>query len=141
MKKVILMAAITLFGFTAAFAQDNVKKNNKADHQKLTAEQRAEKSTSELDKKLSLTADQKQKIYAIELDRAKKGEAKKSAVQAERKARKADMEADKAKIEQVLTPAQKTKLEALRAEKKAHKKDHKKGGRKDTGTTTPTQEQ
>jgi len=121
MKKLILTMAIAVMGFTATFAQDSAKRA-KRPMAKLTVEQRAEKSTSMMEKRLSLTADQKQKVYAIELDRAKKMEAfrteDKAAIKGKMKERRADLEKGKADLDQILTNDQKSKLDAFRAEAK-----------------------
>ncbi|AZI27162.1 hypothetical protein EA772_18140 [Pedobacter sp. G11] len=135
MKKAILTIAIAVMGLTAAFAQDSTKRVRKP-MPKMTAEQRAEKATARLEKELSLTADQKTKIYAIELENAKKVDAFRSADQADRKEKmkegRATMQAQKAKIDAVLTAEQKTKLEAIRAEAREKGEKMRKGmGRRD----------
>jgi len=135
MKKAILTIAIAVMGLTAAFAQDSTKRVRKP-MPKMTAEQRAEKATARLEKELSLTADQKTKIYAIELENAKKVDAFRSADQADRKEKmkegRATMQAQKAKIDAVLTAEQKTKLEAVRAEAREKGEKMRKGmGRRD----------
>ena len=138
MKKAILTIAIAVMGLTAAFAQDTTKRARRA-MPKMTAEQRAEKVTSRLEKQLSLTADQKTKIYAIELENAKKMEAWRSAdkgdMKGKMKERKAAMDEQKAKIDAVLTADQKTKMDAFRAEAKERGEKMRKGmgnsGRKD----------
>jgi len=121
MKKLILTIAVAVMGFTAVFAQDSTRRVRR-EMPKLTAEQRAEKATGMMDKKLSLTADQKKKVYAIELDRAKKVDAyrseDKSAMKGKMKERKADMDKSKADLEGVLNADQKTKLEVFRSEAK-----------------------
>jgi len=113
--------AIAVMGFTAVFAQDSTRRARR-EMPKLTAEQRAEKATGMMEKKLNLSADQKKKVYAIELDRAKKMEAyrneDKSALKGKMKERKADMDKSKAELDGVLNAEQKTKLEAFRAEAK-----------------------
>ncbi|SDF74334.1 hypothetical protein SAMN05421827_101388 [Pedobacter terrae] len=138
MKKVILTVAIAVMGLTAAFAQDSTKHARRA-MPKMTAEQRAEKVTSRLQKQLSLTTDQKSKIYAIELENAKKMEAWRSAdkgdMKGKMKERKAAMDEQKTKIDAVLTADQKTKMDAFRAEAKERGEKMRKGmgdrGRKD----------
>jgi len=135
MKKAILTIAIAVMGLTAAFAQDSTKRVRKQ-MPKMTAEQRAERATARLEKELSLTADQKTKIYAIELENAKKVDAFRSTDQADRKDKmkegRATMQAQKAKIDAVLTAEQKTKLEAVRAEAREKGEKMRKGmGRRD----------
>lgn len=127
MKRIVLTLAIALIGLTSSYAQT-------AGKQKMTAEQKAEKSTAKLEKTLTLNADQKQKVYAIELDKYKQSEAWHKESSADRKANKDQHIASKketdTKIDQVLTPDQKKKLEDLRTAKKARmqdKKDHHKG--------------
>ncbi|WP_231424438.1 MULTISPECIES: hypothetical protein [Pedobacter] len=119
MKKAILTIAIAVMGLTAAFAQDTTKRVRKQ-MPKMTAEQRAEKATARLEKELSLTADQKTKIYAVELENAKKIDTWRSADQGDMKGkmkdRKESMQAQKAKIDGILTAEQKTKMEAIRSE-------------------------
>jgi len=128
MKKVMLTLAIAVMGLSTVFAQ-NPTKRGKADGPKLTAEQRAEKVTNGLEKALSLTADQKTKVYAIELDRAQKIDAMRAENNGDMKDKaksfKATMDASKDQLDQILTAEQKTKLEDL----KAKMKDRKANGR------------
>ncbi|WP_293309371.1 hypothetical protein [Pedobacter sp. UBA5917] len=138
MKKAILTIAIAVMGLTAAFAQDTTKRERRA-MPKMTAEQRAEKVTAKLEKQLSLTADQKTKIYAIELENAKKMDAwrtaDKSDIKVKMKERKAAIDEQKAKVDAVLTADQKTKMDAFRAEAKEKGDKMRKGfggrGKKD----------
>lgn len=138
MKKAILTIAIAVMGLSAAFAQDTTKRMRKS-MPKMTAEQRAEKVTTRLEKQLSLTADQKTKIYAIELENAKKIDtwrtADKGDIKGKMKERKAAMDEQKTKIDGILTAEQKTKMEAFRAEAKEKagkmRKGWDRGGRKD----------
>lgn len=122
MKRLFLTLAIAAIGFTASYAQSTPK-------EKMTPAQKAEKSTAKLEKELSLTADQKQKIYAIELDKATKSEEWHKKNNEARKAMKAQHDAAKqateAQLEKVLTPDQKKKLTDLKAEQKQKAKDKK----------------
>jgi len=122
MKKLFLTLAIAVIGFTASYAQNTAK-------EKLTPAQKAEKSTAKLQKELSLTADQKQKVYAIELDKATKSEAWHKESKDTKKKMKDQHEAVKnasdAQIDKVLNADQKKKLSALKAEKKEKSKDKK----------------
>ena len=145
MKKAILTIAIAVMGFTAAFAQDSTRRPRKQ-MPKLTAEQRAEKTTARLEKELNLTADQKKKIYAVELENAKKMETWRKADQDDRKGkmeeRKADLDKQRGKIDGILTADQKAKMEAFRAEaKEKGGKMHRgmrHGDRRDKGQEVPT---
>ncbi|MFW0715430.1 hypothetical protein [Pedobacter sp. N23S346] len=145
MKKAILTIAIAVMGFTAAFAQDSTKRPRRQ-MPKLTAEQRAEKATSRLEKELNLTADQKKKIYAVELENAKKMETWRKAEEGARKGkmdeRKAVLDQQKAKIDGILTAEQRTKMEAFRAEAREKggkmRKGMHHGDRKGKGPKAPT---
>ena len=122
MKKILLTLALAVAGLTATYAQHGTK-------DKLTPEQKAEKSTVKLQKELSLTADQKQKVYAIELDKFKKSEEWHKKNKDARKAMKDQHEIVKnetdTKLNQVLTADQKKKLDAIKAEHKEKIGDHK----------------
>lgn len=119
MKKLFLTLAIALIGFTSIYAQNTTQ-------HKLTPEQKAEKSTAKLQKRLSLTADQKQKVYALELDKYKQASDLKAKNITDKKAKhqqhKAIKDATDAKLAAVLTPAQKARLEAIHTEKKNARK-------------------
>ena len=124
MKKLFLTLAIAVAGLTAGYAQ-----STSTAKQKMTPAQRAEKSTAKLQQELSLTADQKQKVYAIELDKANKAEEWHKKNHDARKAMKDQHEAVKkntdAQLDKVLTAEQKQKLNTLKAEKKEKSKDKK----------------
>ncbi|MBC6110480.1 hypothetical protein ACFOG5_05075 [Pedobacter fastidiosus] len=148
MKRAILTIAIAVMGFTAAFAQDTTRKARR-EMPKMTAEQRAEKATAGMEKRLGLSADQKTKVYQVELDRAKKMDAMRTGNPADMKGKrgemKASMDKSKADLDNILTSEQKTKMEALRAEQKGKMKDRKPGmgrGKKDKApvvSNPPTQ--
>lgn len=132
MKKLILTIAIAAVGFTAAYAQDSAKKVRSA-MPKMTIEQRAERSTAMLDKKLNLSADQKTKVYAIQLEKAKKMEAlhkdRKETAKLKNETRAAELKTANDKLQNVLNPEQKEKLATIKTgakEKNRHHKDSKK---------------
>ncbi|MGY4386580.1 protein CpxP [Pedobacter sp. UYP24] len=125
MRKLILTAAVFIGMGTMAFAQ-------KAEKQHKTPEEKAQHATDVLDKKLSLTADQKSKVYALNLAEIKKikathvkGEKKDPAVM------KAAFDERDSKINSILNDKQRVTYKAFRdkkqQEKKAHKGNHKKG--------------
>lgn len=123
MKRLFLTLAIAAIGFTGAYAQTATPKD------KQTAAQKAEKSTAKLQKELSLSADQKQKIYAIELDKYKKAETLHQDAKVSKQAKKDQHDAIKdatdVKLNAVLTADQKKKLADVHAEKKAKKEAKK----------------
>lgn len=128
MKKLFLTLAIAAIGITSVFAQNTPK-------QKLTPEQKAETNTARLQKELALTADQKQKVYTLELEKFKQTEEWHKKSHEDRKAQKEQYKALKdasdAKLDQVLTPDQKKKLDSIKAEKKDHLKYKRDGKGKD----------
>ncbi len=122
MKKIILTVAIALTAFTASYAQ-------KGDKIRMTPEQRAEKVATHLKEKLSLSDDQKSKVYQLEVDRMKKAaEWRKDnheAMRSKMDSRKAFMKESDEKLEKILTADQKKAYEAMREERKTRMKDHK----------------
>ncbi|MGI4865934.1 MAG: hypothetical protein ACRYFZ_18565 [Janthinobacterium lividum] len=134
----LLLAALAVS--TASFAQtttptqlpthrvgDHTKA--KGDHKNKTPEQRAEKHTAMLAKKLSLTAEQQPKVRQILLAQAQEAQTLKTQYPADnqRQARHDAMKAGQAKyqaqLQGVLNPDQYSKLVALKQE------HHHKGGK------------
>lgn len=78
MKKVILIAACLCTLSVSVKAQEvsqTVKTERKDNHQKLTAEQRAQKNVDELNTTATLTEDQKVKVKNLAIDRITKVDA------------------------------------------------------------------
>ncbi|MDQ7949421.1 MAG: hypothetical protein REI78_03460 [Pedobacter sp.] len=127
MKKLVYTVALVVMGFTASYAQQ------RGDHGRPqgTPEQRAEKQAAALQTKLGLTAEQKQKVQALELERIKKGEEWRKSDEGDRKGkmeeRKAFMKASKDKMDAILTAEQRTKLDAERAQMKDRMKEGRDG--------------
>ena len=133
MKKVIVMAACLFVVSNVMNAQESQKKpaatkaeTNKEVKQKLTVEQRAQKSVDELNSEVTLTDEQKTKILALATTRATNIDA----IRAKYKGQKENKEVAKTEIEAVrkeyrqnvkavLTPEQIEKLKAKHKEKKA----------------------
>lgn len=126
MRKLIFTAILFISMGTMAFAQqDSTKKARK------TPEERAQHFTDALDKKLSLTAEQKTKIYAINLDGIKK--AKGSHVKGEkpdRAAMKASMDERDSRISSVLNDGQRKTYDEIKAKRAESFKKHGKKGDK-----------
>lgn len=80
-------------------------------------EQRAERMTAMMDQKLHFTADQKTKVYNINLERAKKMEKL-------MKERKALMDESRQKMDKVLTDSQRKALDQMKAERQQKMKEH-----------------
>jgi protein CpxP len=124
MKKLIFTTLCLVCMMTMSFAQKTDDKSRK------TPQEKAQHATDELSKKLSLTADQKSKIYAINLESSTKTKDAKKSGKKDKSAGKAEKEQ---KISAVLNDTQrktyediKAKKEAKKAKKEAKKGDHKK---------------
>lgn len=124
MKKLIFTAMLFISMGTMAFAQqDSTKRVRK------TPEEKAQHFTDALAEKLSLTADQKTKIYAINLDgmkKVKENHAKGS--KPDRAAMKASMEERDNQINTVLNDDQRKTYQELKAKKAESFKKHGKRG-------------
>jgi protein CpxP len=130
MKKLIFTALLFISMGSMAFAQQ------KADHKKehKTPEEKAQHQTDKLDKELTLTADQKSKIYTINLNGIK--EAKKNHVKGQKvdpSVKKLEMEKTDGQISALLNAKQRKAYQELKIEKnnkKQEKKDHHKDAKK-----------
>ncbi|MDB5020954.1 MAG: hypothetical protein JWQ28_2081 [Pedobacter sp.] len=133
MKKIILTLALAVTALTASYAQ-------KANRVELTPEQKAEKVATNLKAKLSLSDEQKTKVYKLEVDRIKKADewrkGNHEAMKSKMEERQAFMKANDAKLEQILTADQKKTYEALREKKKSEMRDrrgnHHRGPKEET---------
>ncbi len=138
MKKLIYTIALVAMGMTASYAQKAGP--GPGGREKGTPEQRAEKAATALQTKLNLTADQKQKVQALELERIKKNDEFRKKDDQEMKAkmeeRKTFMKASKDKMDAILTPEQKKTLDASRDEMRDKMKDRK-GGKGPRGHKGP----
>ena len=131
MKKLLLIAMLSSIGF-AAMAQKGGQRGSS------TPEERAERMTNRMAEELSLSDDQKQKIYQINLDHAKKRQAEMDERREEMKAKRAEMEADmkaqNQQIEALLTDEQKTKWAEVKAEGKKRMEEEGRGRRDGPGS-------
>jgi len=127
MKKLIFTTILFISMGTMVFAQkDNSKKGHK------TPEEKAKHLTDVLEKKLTLTADQKTKIYAISLDGLKQVKASHVEGQKPDKEKvKAELAKRDVQISAVLNDSQRKLYQDWKAEKmKSMKKHGKKGSDK-----------
>lgn len=112
MKKLILSAILFLGLTTMGFSQQVKPKEHR------TPEERAQKITDALDKKLSLTETQKEEIYKINLERAQAiHKAKASEKKTDMAEIRATFEASENKILGVLDDKQKATYNQLKAER------------------------
>jgi protein CpxP len=118
MRKLILSAILFISMGTIAMAQTNGKKDQK------TPEERAQRATDVMDKKLALTADQKAKVYAINLEDMRKPKAKH--VKGEKRdmaAIKVAMDARDSKINNILDEKQRVSYKEWKEKRKQGLKD------------------
>jgi protein CpxP len=130
MKKLVMVCGLLLGAVSLTFAQDGT-------HKRMSAEDRAKRSTERLSERLKLTEDQKAKVTAIYAEQAAEMSKSRAAEADVQKARyagmKAKMEANDAKIKALLTADQQKAYDEMKAERKA--KMHKRGDKKAPGTT------
>lgn len=119
MKKLLLIAMLFSIGF-AAMAQKGGQRGS------ATPEERAERVTNKMAEELSLSEDQKKKVYQINLDHAKKRQAE---MEARRAAMEADMKAQNQEIEALLSEEQKAKWAEMKAEGKKRMEEEGRGRR------------
>lgn len=119
MKKIMLIAALAVMGLGTVSAQ--TINNSHPRKAKYTPEQRAQKATDKLDHELMLTADQKTKVYQLELNKFNKSKDLMSQ-NLDKEARKTQFKemdkASKKELYDVFTNDQKAKLKEMKAEKK-----------------------
>jgi len=119
MKKFIFTALLFISLGTMSFAQTNGQKR-----QHKTPEERAQHTADMLEKKLSLTADQKSQIYAIHLEGMKNFKKKGNDGQKfDGAAMKSAMEDRDDKINKVLNDTQRNAYKELKAKKAEAMKD------------------
>jgi Spy/CpxP family protein refolding chaperone len=126
MKTLILSAILFMSIGTMAFAQqDSTKRVRKS------PEEMAQMAADAMGTKLSLTADQKSKIYDINLESFKNAKANhESGDKRDRTSMMAAMEERDAKIKAVLNDSQRKIYEEVKAERKNHMKDNGRKGKR-----------
>lgn len=122
MKKIFLMVAIAIMGYSATFAQDSLKRKRMTPQQpKATAEQRAQKFADNMQSQLKLDAAQKDKVYRLQLTKIKDWDVKRNQHLETRKKKMAENKVEQDKYQkqlgEILNAEQKTKLESLKAER------------------------
>jgi Spy/CpxP family protein refolding chaperone len=126
MKKIMITAGLLIGLIGASYSQDApLRKGDKAvqAHREMkSAEERAKMSANALEKKLNLTPEQKEKVYALQLERINKMEKLQKAAIAYRKnqmeKRKELMADGKEKMNNILTEEQEKTLEEMKTKGK-----------------------
>ncbi|MES3018457.1 MAG: hypothetical protein V4721_11790 [Bacteroidota bacterium] len=136
MKRLMITAALVAGLATLGYSQDKPERQRREgdrterpggeQRQARTPEQRAQMATDALEKKLSLTADQKAKVYALNLERAERME---KTMKSEREFRKEQMEKQKAmmedsdkKLSKILTKEQQKSYDDMKKESRERMK-------------------
>ncbi len=126
MKKLMMIAAILVSTVYITSAQEKI---DRGDRERKTPEERAQMITNGLEKKLNLTAEQKTKVYQLNLARAKEmNELQKSRIEDRKQqmeARRSLMENSDKKLVEILNADQKKMYQDLKSENKAKLKEHK----------------
>ncbi|RZK42286.1 MAG: hypothetical protein EOO90_07740 [Pedobacter sp.] len=147
MKKLFYILLVVTLAITTANAQQSSKRKFEGKgriegrNNNLTAEQRAEKLAIDMQKRLSLSDDQKQKVQSIQLDRIKKGEEwrkkDEKALRSKMEERKAFMNSSKEKMDKILTEEQRAKLANSRKDLHDRMKENRGRGPGRPGAKTP----
>lgn len=131
MKKILFTALLFISMGTLAFAQNDGPKKSKK-----TPEEKAQHAADHLAKKLSLTADQKTKIYAIDLESFKAAKATRVKGQKHDKSiLSAEMAKRDQKINEILNDGQRKIYAELKAKKEAEAKNHTQKKQKKAAST------
>ncbi|MFC6102890.1 hypothetical protein [Olivibacter domesticus] len=125
MKKMMIAAILVISMTTMAFAQQS---DSKRMHK--TPEERAKKTTDILATKLSLSEEQKSKMYAVNLESIKEIEAhRQQRREKERKVRKEAMQKKEEQITSILDDTQRSTYQDLKKERMRNGKSHKRMNR------------
>ena len=128
MKRLMITAALVASLISLGYSQDKPERPRREgarterpggeQRQARTPEERAQSATDALEKKLALNADQKAKVYALNLERAERMEKN---MKSEREFRKAQMEKQRSlmeesdkKLSKILTEEQKKSYEDMK---------------------------
>ncbi len=133
MKKILITAGLLIGLVSAGYSQDSPqRKEHEAgqNHREMKSpEERAKMSTDALEKKLNLTPEQKEKVYALQLERAHKMEKMHEADAASRKnqmeKRKELMADGEKKMNKILTEEQQKTLEEMKSKGKERMQERK----------------
>ncbi|WP_073095675.1 DUF4890 domain-containing protein [Cyclobacterium lianum] len=128
MKKLLMITALMLITLVQVNAQREPDRD-------WSPEAMAEKMTERMAEKLELDEEQKKAIYAAHLEQALKRknemEERKAAMASRREEMKAEREAHATKINEILTPEQQEKWEAMRQEGRQRiKQGHRQPGKR-----------
>lgn len=140
MRKLMITTALIASLTTLGYSQDKQQgrpagrpgaERPRMEREPQTPEQRAQRATDALEKKLSLTADQKVKIYALNLERAQKMG---KTMKAEREYRKEQLEKQKSymeetdkKLSRILSDEQKKSYEEMKKDGRERMKARRPG--------------
>jgi protein CpxP len=146
MKKLLIITALFAGLLTTGYAQDSTQRKRPAGHgpqgqrsaqQMKTPEERAKMSTDALEKKLNLSQEQKDRVYALNLERAQKMEKLHKSEMDQRKSmmekRREIMVESEKKMNKILNEEQQKTMEEMKQNAKERMKErskHRPGMRK-----------
>lgn len=142
MKK-LLMIALAFGMLTGVQAQESGTLDSRVskERQAMTPEQRAEKRTARMAESLSLSAEQKEKVYQIVLNQVKEADRLRETKEEVRDERAASLKKADAQISEILTEEQRVKWDAQKAEvreRRANKMEERKNDNtRQRGTVQP----
>jgi protein CpxP len=133
MKKILITAGLLIGLVGAGYSQDSPQRKGHKMGQKhremKSPEERAKMSTDVLEKKLNLTPEQKEKVYALQLERANKmgkiHEADVASRKNQMEKRKELMADGEKKMNQILTEEQQKTLEEMKVKGKDHMQNNR----------------
>lgn len=133
MKLVTVLFFTTILGISVVNAQTSkskpTEKNKPQGTQKLSPEEKATKISNELEKELSLSADQKKQVYDLAKARATEIEAVRAKYKGDQKSAQPEIKAIRQKyktqMDALLTPEQKVKFDEYKKKKRAEFQEKK----------------
>ena len=141
MKKIMITAALVASLITLGYTQDKSERSSpqrkgidkpREERQVRTPEERAQHITDALEKKLNLSAEQKAKVYALNLERAGRME---KMMKSDREFRKSQMEKQESyrdetdkKLNQILSAEQQKSYQDMKKESREKMKGRRHGG-------------
>ena len=134
MKKLMITAALVVGLISLGYSQNTPERSrperNKPERQMKTPEERAQLSTDALEKRLNLTAEQKTKVYALNLERSTKMEKMRNSEIAFRKGQmekhKDFMNETDKKLNKILSNEQQKSYQEMKTNSKEKMKNHPK---------------
>ncbi len=142
MKKIMITAALVASLVTIGFSQDKKERSRterpgserqRDERKPATPQERAQRSTDALEKKLNLSADQKSQVYALNLERAERMDKMKSDLEfkkGEMSKQKSYMEEADKKLNKILSAEQQKSYAEMKKQSQEKMKSRRPAGSK-----------